>query len=144
MCAQESHIKTFPSGTRISLESVRTFPSFSLVTRSTLRTERSRPSKSLSTERRTSNTTISQPSQTINSKSHSSGSSEDSLGKNINSSTFQTYLPFHFSDPNLGLTEVPLLQPTEVVIDDEQIQTMQKELEDVAGMELPEGEDEDF
>lgn len=42
------------------------------------------------------------------------------------------------------MTEAPLLQPTEVDIDAEQITTMQKELEDVAGMELPEGEDEDF
>jgi hypothetical protein len=42
------------------------------------------------------------------------------------------------------LTEAPLLQPEEVVIDQEQIQTMTKELEDVANMELPEGDEEDF
>ena len=47
-------------------------------------------------------------------------------------------------DPNLTLTEAPLLQPEEVQIDQEQIQTMNKELEEVAGMELPEGDDEDF
>lgn len=99
MCAQESHIKTFPSGTRISWESARTFPSFSLVTRSTLRTERSRPSKSLSTERRTSNTTIFQLSQTINSKSHSSGSSEDSLGKNNKSFVFKLIYLFIIVTP---------------------------------------------
>lgn len=53
-------------------------------------------------------------------------------------------LIFIYSDPNLTLTEAPLLKPEEIVIDQEQIQTMTKELEDVANMELPEGDDEDF
>jgi hypothetical protein len=42
------------------------------------------------------------------------------------------------------LTEAPLLQPEEVIIDQEQIQTMTKEVEDAAQMDLPEGDDEDF
>ena len=40
--------------------------------------------------------------------------------------------------------EAPALQPGEVAIDHDQIQNMNKELEDAAAMELPEGEDEDF
>lgn len=48
-------------------------------------------------------------------------------------------------DPNLTLVEAPVLQPSEIAIDQEQIQNMNKELEDAAGMDLPEGgEDEDF
>jgi len=48
-------------------------------------------------------------------------------------------------DPNLGLVEAPVLQPSEVVIDQDQINNMTKELEDAAAMELPEGgEDDDF
>jgi len=47
-------------------------------------------------------------------------------------------------DPNLTLVEAPVLQPSEVVIDQDQIHTMNKELEDAANMDLPEGEDEDF
>jgi hypothetical protein len=70
-------------------------------------------------------------------KNHSSGSSEDSLGK------FTAYANL-YSDPNLTLVEAPVLQPSEVIIDQDQIQTMTKELEDAANMELPEGEDEDF
>jgi GTP-binding nuclear protein Ran len=48
------------------------------------------------------------------------------------------------NDPNLTLVEAPVLAPTEVVIDQDQIHNMNKELEDAAAMELPEGEDEDF
>lgn len=47
-------------------------------------------------------------------------------------------------DPNLTLVEAPILQPSEVAIDQDQIETMNKELEDAAGMELPEGDNEDF
>jgi hypothetical protein len=36
------------------------------------------------------------------------------------------------------------LAPTEVVIDQDHLQSMAQELEDAAGMELPEGEEEDF
>jgi hypothetical protein len=50
-----------------------------------------------------------------------------------------------FSDPNLTLVEAPVLQPSEIAIDQDQIQNMNKELEDAANMELPEGEgDDDF
>jgi len=42
------------------------------------------------------------------------------------------------------LVEAPLLQPGEVTIDADQIQTMNQELEAAAGMELPEGEEDDF
>jgi hypothetical protein len=37
-----------------------------------------------------------------------------------------------------------VLQPSELAIDQEQIQNMNKELEDAAAMELPEGEDDEF
>jgi GTP-binding nuclear protein Ran len=47
-------------------------------------------------------------------------------------------------DPNLSLVEAPILQASEVVIDQDQIETMNRELEDAAGRELPEGEDDDF
>lgn len=48
-------------------------------------------------------------------------------------------------DPALTLVEAPVLQPSEIQIDQDQIQTMAKELEDAAAMELPEGgEDDDF
>ena len=50
-----------------------------------------------------------------------------------------------YSDPNLTLVEAPVLQPSEIAIDHDQIQNMNKELEDAAAMDLPEGgEDEDF
>ena len=48
------------------------------------------------------------------------------------------------SDPNLTLVEAPVLQPSEVVIDQEQINAMNLELQEAGQMELPEGEDEDF
>ena len=44
----------------------------------------------------------------------------------------------------MTLVEAPVLQPCEIAIDQEQIQSMNKELEDAAGMELPAGDDEDF
>lgn len=47
-------------------------------------------------------------------------------------------------DPNLTLVEAPVLQPSEIAIDQDQIQTMNKELEDAAAMELPGEEEEDF
>jgi len=47
-------------------------------------------------------------------------------------------------DPNLTLVEAPVLQPSEIAIDHDQIQTMNKELEDAAAMELPGDEEEDF
>jgi hypothetical protein len=37
-----------------------------------------------------------------------------------------------------------VLQPSEIAIDQDQIQNMNKELEDAAGMELPADENEDF
>jgi hypothetical protein len=37
-----------------------------------------------------------------------------------------------------------VLQPSELAIDQDQIQNMNKELEDAAAMELPEGEDDEF
>jgi len=37
-----------------------------------------------------------------------------------------------------------MLQPSDIAIDADQIHNMNKELEDAANMELPEGEDEDF
>ena len=49
-----------------------------------------------------------------------------------------------FSDPNLTLVEAPVLQPSEIAIDQDQIVNMNKELEDAAGMDLPEGDDEEF
>jgi hypothetical protein len=49
-----------------------------------------------------------------------------------------------FSDPNLTLVEAPVLQPSEIAIDQDQISNMNKELEDAAGMDLPEGEDDEF
>ena len=48
------------------------------------------------------------------------------------------------SDPNLTLVEAPVLAPTEVILDQEHLNSMQQELEAAAEMELPEGEDEDF
>jgi hypothetical protein len=42
------------------------------------------------------------------------------------------------------LVEAPVLQPVEIAIDQEHIQNMNKELEDAAAMDLPEGEDEEF
>ena len=50
----------------------------------------------------------------------------------------------NYSDPNLTLVEAPVLQPSEIAIDQDQIAMMNKEIEDAAGMELPEGEDQDF
>jgi hypothetical protein len=44
----------------------------------------------------------------------------------------------------LTLVEAPVLQPCEIAIDHDQIQNMNKELEDAAGMELPLDENEDF
>jgi len=49
-----------------------------------------------------------------------------------------------YSDPNLTLVEAPVLQPSEIAIDQDQIHNMNKELEDAAGMDLPEGEEDDF
>jgi GTP-binding nuclear protein Ran len=46
-------------------------------------------------------------------------------------------------DPNLTLVEAPILQPGEVFIDQDAIDTMNKELQD-AELELPEGDDENF
>lgn len=80
------------------------------------------------------------PKVTISSKSPSSGFLEDLLGKYLIIIVSFKY----FSDPNLTLVEAPVLQPSEIAIDHDQIQTMNKELEDAAAMELPEGEDEDF
>ena len=139
MCAPALPTRTCPSGTRISSVSARTSPSSLLETRSTSRTERSRPSRSLSTERRTCSTMISLPSPTISSKSLSSGCSADLSGKLIFT------LLNNYSDPNLTLVEAPVLQPSEIAIDQDQIQNMNKELEDAANMDLPEGEgDDDF
>jgi hypothetical protein len=42
------------------------------------------------------------------------------------------------------LVEAPVLQPIDIAIDQDHIQSMNKELEDAAAMELPEGEDEEF
>jgi GTP-binding nuclear protein Ran len=47
-------------------------------------------------------------------------------------------------DPNLTLVEAPVLQPSEIAIDQDQIQNMNQELADAANMDLPEGEDEEF
>jgi hypothetical protein len=49
-----------------------------------------------------------------------------------------------YRDPNLLLVEAPVLQPSDVFIDQDQISQMNQELLDAAKMELPEGEDEDF
>ena len=49
---------------------------------------------------------------------------------------------FFFSEPNLTLTEAPILAPGEVVIDAAQVAEMQAELENAQNMELP--EDDDF
>ena len=49
-----------------------------------------------------------------------------------------------YSDPNLTLVEAPVLQPSEIAIDETQIKQMESELQDAAGMELPEGEEDDF
>jgi hypothetical protein len=48
-----------------------------------------------------------------------------------------------YSDSNLTLVEAPVLQPSEIAIDQDQIQNMNKELEDAANMDLPEGDGED-
>ena len=83
---------------------------------------------------------ISLPSPTISSKSPSSGCSADLSGKLI-----FTFLINIYSDPNLTLVEAPVLQPSEIAIDQDQIQNMNKELEEAANMDLPEGEgDDDF
>lgn len=79
------------------------------------------------------------PKAIISLKSHSSGFLEDLLGKHPPSLINLTY-----RDPNLTLVEAPVLQPSEIAIDHDQIQTMNKELEDAAAMELPEGEEDDF
>ena len=141
MCAPASPTRMYPNGTRISSVYVRTSPSFSLETRSTLRTVKLRPSRLFSTERRIFSTTTFQPSLTISSKSPSSGFSADLSGKPhtlfINTNVY--------SDPNLTLVEAPVLQPSEIAIDQDQIQNMNKELEEAANMDLPEGEgDDDF
>ena len=82
---------------------------------------------------------ISLPSPTISSKSLSSGCSADLSGK------LPTIFTNVYSDPNLTLVEAPVLQPSEIAIDQDQIQNMNKELEDAANMDLPEGEgDDDF
>jgi len=47
-------------------------------------------------------------------------------------------------DPNLTLVEAPILQPGEVFIDENQITAMNKELDEAAEMELPEGDDDNF
>ena len=127
-------------------------------TRLMSRTERLRPSKSSSTERRTSNTTISLPNLTINSRSHSSGYSEN-LQSKYNfltrqcfrspqiyfSDDFQQYSNFSFqsfSEAALSLVEAPVLAPQEVAIDEAQVQQMQNELNEAAGQELPDDEDD--
>jgi len=56
----------------------------------------------------------------------------------------RTFVNCGFSDPNLTLVEAPVLQPSEIAIDQDQISNMNKELEDAAGMDLPEGEDDEF
>lgn len=98
MSAQELPTRMFPSGTRILLECARTSLLYSSVTKLMSRTERSRQSKSLSTERRTSNTTIFPPSQTINLKNPSFGSLEDSSGK---------FLTFLYQKPNFIHIVIP-------------------------------------
>ena len=83
---------------------------------------------------------ISRPNLTISSKSPSSGCSASLSGM-----LFLLLLNNIYSDPNLTLVEAPVLQPSEIAIDQDQIQNMNKELEDAANMDLPEGEgDDDF
>lgn len=47
-------------------------------------------------------------------------------------------------DPNLVLVEAPVLAPTEVVIDADQLRQIEQETNDAANMEFPEGDDDDF
>merc|ERR1719232_1806631 len=68
-----SPTRTSPTGTETWSESARTSPSFSPGTRSTSRTEKSRPSPSCFTERRTFSIMTSQPSQITTLRSHSCG-----------------------------------------------------------------------
>ncbi len=48
------------------------------------------------------------------------------------------------SDLILNLVKAPVLQPTDIAIDQYQIQNMNKEVEDAACTELPEVEDDEF
>merc|ERR1712051_697130 len=66
--------------------------SSSLATKSTLRTEKSRPSLLFSTERKIYNTTISRPSQTTTSRSPSCGSHESSSETPTSSSSLRQLL----------------------------------------------------
>jgi GTP-binding nuclear protein Ran len=47
-------------------------------------------------------------------------------------------------DPSLTLVEAPVLQPSEIAIDESQIQAMNAEIQEAAAMELPADENEDF
>lgn len=47
-------------------------------------------------------------------------------------------------DPNLVLVEAPVLAPTEVIIDADQLRQIEQETNDAANMEFPEGDDDDF
>ena len=76
MSPPESPTRMSPSGTRTSPGSAITSPSSLSETRSTKRTEESKPDKSLSTESAISNTSTSQPNRTTSTRSHFSGSSE--------------------------------------------------------------------
>lgn len=76
MSPQESPTRMSPSGTRTSPGSAITFPLSSSETRSTKKTEESKPDKSLSTESAISNTSTSQPNLTTSMRSHFFGSSE--------------------------------------------------------------------
>ena len=67
----ETPIEMSTNGTRTSPRSVPTFPFVSLEIRPTSKTEKSRPARSVSTERETSSTMTSLPNPTTNSKSHS-------------------------------------------------------------------------
>ena len=48
------------------------------------------------------------------------------------------------NDANLVLTEAPVLAPTDVVIDQEQVAAMENELVDAANQPLPAEEEDDF
>ena len=49
-----------------------------------------------------------------------------------------------YSDPNLTIVEAPVLQPSEIAIDESQVNVMNQELQEAAQMELPVDENEDF
>ena len=52
-------------------------------------------------------------------------------------------LLYYYSDAQLSLVEAPVLAPTEVEIDAQQVATMQAELDDAANMPI-EDDDENF